>query len=61
MRANYFGTEAMTRKEKHIKVRHEVLEQLDEVLSLRKTREGLSYASPTKAPKNHVDQGDASR
>ena len=31
----------MIRKEKHIKVRHEVLEQLDEVLSLRKTREGL--------------------
>jgi hypothetical protein len=51
----------MIRKEKHIKVRHEVLEQLDEVLSLRKTREGLSHASPTKTPKNHVDQVDASR
>ena len=51
----------MSRKEKHIKVRHDVLEQLDEVLSLRKTRKGLSHAFPTKASKNHVDQGDASR
>ena len=51
----------MTRQQRHIKARHEVLEQLDEVLNLRKTRKGLSHASPTKAPKNHVDQGDASR
>jgi hypothetical protein len=51
----------MTRKEKHIKVRHEVLEQLDKVLSLRKMREGLSHWSSTKAPKNHIDPVDASR
>jgi hypothetical protein len=35
----------MIRKEKHIKVRQEVLEHLDEVLSLRKTRQGLSLVS----------------
>jgi hypothetical protein len=51
----------MIRKEKHIKVRQEVLEHLDKVLSLRKTRQGLSHSSPTKASKNHVDQVDASR
>jgi hypothetical protein len=52
--------EAMTRKEKHIKARHEVLEQLDEVLSLRKAREGISHSSPTKDKKNSHEPVGAS-
>ena len=51
----------MIRKEKDIKVRYEVLEQLDEVLSLRKAREGLSHAYPTKTRKNQIDPIDGSR
>ena len=39
----------MTWKEKHIKIRHEVMEQLDEVLSLRKTREGVSDEGTKKS------------
>ena len=37
----------MIRKEKHIKIRLRVLEQLDEMLRLRKTGDGFSHTSPS--------------